>query len=646
MVKIAPYGTWQSPLTADRVGTAGGEPKWVTTHAGRVYWTESRPAENGRLTLVHQGPDGHPADLLPPPWNVRNRLHEYGGRPFTIIDTPHGPHLVFTDWADQRLHTLPLHTPTATPTPITPPPHRHHGHHGHRYADLTPGPDGTALCVRETVTGDHPTDLTRHLVAVPLDGGPTRELARSHHFMTAPRLSPDGTHLAWIGWNHPDMPWDGTELCLAPTADPTRHTVIAGGPRDAVCQADWETPNTLLALSDPDGWWNLHRIHLDGTHHNLAPTPTELGGPLWTPGARWTAPLGHGRHAILRSGRLAILDEHTATVTDVDTELTWWNADLHVLDGTIVGIAGTPTTHAAVVRLDPATGTHTTLTRPHDPPDPAYLPTPTERTFTSPDGRTVPALLYPPTNPDHTAPPDEKPPYLVHVHGGPTGRARPALDLELAYFTSRGIGVAAVNYGGSAGYGRHYRESLNGQWGIVDVADCAAVATALADEGTADPHRLAIRGGSAGGWTSAASMTSVDTYRCATIMYPVLDMLAWVDQTHDFESRYLDHLVGTLPEHRDRYVERSPINRIHHLAGPVLLLQGLDDEVCPPEQADRFTAALHGTGIPHAYLTFPGEQHGFRKADTIRTALQAELSFYGQILGFHPHDTPVLELRT
>lgn len=643
MVKIAQYGAWESPLTPALVAAAGALPRWVDVHDGRVWWAETRPAEGGRVALLREGDDGKPVEVLPAPWYVRNRVHEYGGRPWTVLG---GRVLVFTEWSDQRVYALDLDG-DAEPRPIAPEPERRHGL---RYADLSPGPDGASvLCVRETVTGDGPTDIERDLVQLPLDGstdaGP-RVLAASHHFMSGPRVSPDGTKIAWIGWDHPRMPWDGAELCVATLGEPG-HRVLAGGERESVCQFEWESPDTLLALTDPDGWWNLFRVGLDGTSHNLLPREEEIGGPLWVLGMRWFAPLGGGRHAVLRSGHLAVLDEHAGTLTDVAGDLTAWTADVAVRDGSVVSAAGGPHTALAVVSVDPATGAVTQLSAATPPPvDTAYLPVPEERMFTGPDGRTIPAIVHPPRNPDFAGPDGAAPPLLVHAHGGPTGAARSGLDLDAAFFTSRGFAFVAVNYGGSSGYGRAFRESLNGQWGVVDVDDCAAVAKALAAEGSADPERIAIRGGSAGGWTSAVSVTAVDTYRCATIMYPILDMLAFVGETHDFESRYVDTLVGTLPEHRDRYVERSPINRLDSLAGPVLLLQGLEDPVCPPAQADRFVAALDGSGLPHAYLTFEGEQHGFRRAETMIAALQAELSFYGQVFGFDTPGVPKLELRT
>jgi acetyl esterase/lipase len=649
VVKIASFGAWTSPISAATAATAGRERRWVDRCAGSVWWTESRPEEGGRVTLVREGPDGEPVELLPAPWNVRNRVHEYGGRPWVGLDTPSGLRIAFTNWDDQRVYLFDPGT-GAEPVPISAEPERRHGM---RYADLTAAPGGEHVwCVREGAIGTRPADVRRELVALPIDGGPAVELAASHRFMTGPKVSPDGRHAAWIGWDHPRMPWDGTELCVAEVSGNGAfgpHRVLAGGLSESVCQVEWEGPDSVLALSDPDGWWNLYRIGLDGTSTNLAPCGEELGGPLWMLGWRWFAPIGAGRYAVLRSGRLAVLDERGGTVTDVDNDYPVWTADLVTYDGNVVSVAGGPAQHTAVVRLDLSTGTLTKLSRsPVSLPDPRYLPVPEERWFTDHSGQSIPAYVYPPRNPDFAAPDGELPPFLVHVHGGPTGKFDPTLNLSIAYFTSRGIGVVAVNYGGSSGYGRRFRELLNEQWGLVDVKDCATVADALAKDGIADSARLAIRGGSAGGWTSAASMTSIDTYRCGTIMFPVLDLTSWTGeggQTHDFECMYLERLVGTLPEHADRYAERSPMNHIDRLAGPVLLLQGLEDEVCPPEQADRFVRALDGSGVPHAYLAFDGEQHGFRRAENIVAALEAELSFYGQVFGFTPPDTPVLELR-
>ncbi|PXY22515.1 prolyl oligopeptidase family serine peptidase [Prauserella muralis] len=641
MPRTTPYGSWTSPIRAADVAAAAVTPDWLDVVDGDVWWAEARPAEGGRVALVRDTGEAV-EEVLPAPWNARNRVHEYGGRPWLAV----GGVVVFTHWDDQRVYAR--EPASGEVRPLTPEPAERHGV---RYGDLRPGPEGEVWAVREASTGPRRTDVTRDLVAIPLAGGEPRSLAASHHFLTAPQLSPDGRHAAWLGWNHPAMPWDGTQLCVAEVgADGTfgAHRVLAGGPDTAVCQLRWEGPRTLLALADPDGWWNLHRVGLDGHVTNLAPVEAELGGALWRLGARWSAPLGGGRHAVLDAGRLAVLDEATRSLTPVAPELTAWSPSLAVSEGGVVGIAAGPRRDTAVVHVDLADGTLTELTA--QPPLPAagYLPTPVERVFHTAEGEPIPAYVYPPANPDHAAPGGELPPYLVHAHGGPTGRSHPVLSLEFAYFTSRGIGVVAVNYGGSTGYGRRFRDRLREQWGVVDVQDCAAVAEALVAEGMADPERIAVRGGSAGGFTAAASMTTVRTYRAATIKYPILDLEPWTGQggeTHDFESRYLDGLVGPLPDAADRYAQRSPINHIDTLAGPVLLLQGLEDEICPPEQAQRFVESLRGTGLAHAHLTFPGEQHGFRQAATIVAALEAELAFYGQVFGFAAPGVPPVDLR-
>ncbi|MCR3718135.1 MULTISPECIES: S9 family peptidase [Prauserella salsuginis group] len=658
MPAIAPFGTWPSPITAGDVAAAGVTPQWLdvvraadVARGSEVWWAEARPAEGGRVALVRAGDDGRVADVLPAPWNVRNRLHEYGGRPWAVVDDT----LVFTHWDDQRIHAVPLPdgaAATAAPVrPLTPEPDVAHGF---RYGDLRPGPGGAVWAVRETVTGPRRIDIARDLVAVGRDGD-VRSLAATHHFLTSPQLSPDGRRAAWLGWDHPAMPWDETSVCVAEveadgTLGPPR--VVAGGDGVSVCQLTWGPAGELLALADPSGWWNLHRVPLDGGGRDaglvaLAPVEAELGGAMWKTGARWLAPLDRDRYAVLASGRLAVLDTTSGTLTPVAPELTAWSPSIAVADGDVVGIAAGPHTENAVVRVRPADGTVTHLTPQPELPPAEYLSVPQERTFHTADGHAVPAYVYPPRHPDHAGPDDERPPYLVHAHGGPTGRNYAVLDLDFSYFTSRGIGVVAVDYGGSVGYGRHYRERLRQQWGVVDVADCAAVARALAEDGTADPERIAIRGGSAGGFTSAASMTVTDTYRAATIKFPILDLAQWTGdggEVHDFESQYVYGLVGPLPETAERHRVRSPMHNLGGLAGPVLLLQGLDDEICPPDQAERFVEALEGSGIPHAYLPFEGEQHGFRGAATIVAALEAELAFYGQVFGFTP-DVPPLELR-
>ncbi|AXI80029.1 LpqB family beta-propeller domain-containing protein [Peterkaempfera bronchialis] len=663
MTTTAPYGTWTSPITAQHAAAHGGRPDWVRTVGDEVWWTEPRPAEDGRATLVRRRADGTTETLLPAPWNLRSRVIEYGGMPWTALPATagRGPVAVFSHFADQRLYRHEPDTPGAAPQPLTPAPDRPAGL---RYADPVIAPGGAEVwCVRESFHGPGPTDLRRSLVAVPLDGSAAddpsavRELLADRHFVTGPRISPDGRRAAWIGWEHPAMPWDGTELRiadLAPDGTLTRPRTVAGGPDEAVCQAEWLDDRTLVAATDPGGWWNLYRIDTEtGEAVALLPAEEEYGGPLWRIGQRWFAVLPDGRIAVTHgrsSWRLGVLDPADGTLTDVPGPWTEWAATLDAHDGRITAVAAGPDRGWEVVGIDPDDLTATVIGHPHtETVDPRHLPAPQARTFTGPGGREVHAHLYPPRNPDHTAPPGELPPYVVFAHGGPTSRTPMVLDLEIGYFTSRGIGVVAVDYGGSTGHGRDYRNRLRGQWGVVDVEDCAAAARALVAEGLADPRRLAIRGGSAGGWTTAASLTAIPgLYRCGAIYYPVLDLTGWSNagETHDFESRYLDTLVGPLPEAADRYRDRSPLTHADRLTAPFLLLQGLDDVICPPSQAERLLDRIAGRGVPHSYLTFPGEGHGFRRADSVTTALEAELALYAHAFALRRDDLTPLDLHS
>ncbi|AKJ09655.1 acyl-peptide hydrolase [Streptomyces incarnatus] len=646
-----PYGSWPSPIDAALAAAHDGQPEWVGFVGDEVWWTEPRPAEGGRRALVRRTAEGTEQEVLPAPWDVRNRVVEYGGRPWTGGLHDGTPVVVFTHFADQRLYR---YEPGGEPRPLTP---VSPVGAGLRWAD--PHLDlarGEVWCVLEEFTGDGPSDVRRVLAAVPLDGSAAgdrlavRELTDDRHrFVTGPRVSPDGRRAAWLAWDHPRMPWDGTELLAGEIgADGLLRSVrtVAGGPGEAIAQAGWSADNRLLYASDRSGWWNLYR---DGVP--LCPREEEFAGPLWKPGLRWFAPLDNGLVAVVHgrgSTVLGILDPESGETVDAAGPWTEFGATLAAHGARVAAVGAGPRTGPEVVELDTATGRARVIGARHrDAVDPAYYPEPRIRVFTGPDGREVHAHLYPPHHPGRTAPDGESPPYVIWAHGGPTSRAPLVLDLEIAYFTSRGIGVAEVNYGGSTGYGRAYRERLREQWGVVDVEDCAAVARALADEGTADPARLAIRGGSAGGWTTAASLTTTDVYACGTIRYPVLDLATWgPGETHDFESRYLESLVGPLAEVPARYTERSPSTHADRLTAPFLLLQGLDDVICPPAQCERFLARIAGRDVPHAYLTFEGEGHGFRRAETMVRALQAELSLYAQVFKLDVPDVPRLELRT
>lgn len=648
-VQILAYGEWPSPIDAATAAAHDGSPEYAGFVGDEVWWTEPRPAEGGRRTLVRRHSDGTEESVLPAPWNVRSRVIEYGGRPWAGTARDGRPLMVFAHFADQRLYR---YEPGGEPRPLTP---VSPVGQGLRWAEPVLLPErGEVWCVLEEFTGEGPSDVRRVLAAVPLDGsaaedrGAVRELSDDRHrFVTGPRLTPDGRRAAWLAWDHPRMPWDGTELLLADvTPDGTLRDVrtVAGGPEESVAQVDWTHDGRLLYASDRTGWWNLYR---DG--EALCPREEEFGGPLWKLGSRWFAPLDSGLIAVVHgrgAAALGVLDPETGEVVDAAGPWTEFTPTLAAHGERVVAVGAGPRSAHEVVELDTRTGRARVIGSAHqDAVDPAYYPEPYSRTFTGPDGREIHAHVHPPHHPGCAGPADEKPPYVIWAHGGPTGRSPLVLDLEIAYFTSRGIGVAEVNYGGSTGYGRAYRDRLRGQWGVVDVEDCAAVALALADEGTADRERLAVRGGSAGGWTTAASLTTTDVYACGTIIYPVLDLTGWgTGETHDFESQYLEGLIGPRAEVPERYEERSPVARADRLTAPFVLLQGLDDVICPPVQCERFLARLAGRGVPHAYLAFEGEGHGFRRAETMIRALEAELSLYAQVFGLKVPDVPVLEL--
>lgn len=648
IVQTLAYGSWPSPIDASLAAAHDGHPEYVGFVGDEAWWTEPRPTEAGRRTLVRRRADGSEESVLPAPWNVRSRVIEYGGQPWAGTMREDGPLIVFVNFVDQRLYAY----EGGEPRPLTP---LSLVGGGLRWVDPQLHLErGEVWCVLEEFTGDGPTDVRRVVAAVPLDGSAeqdrdaVRELTDGRHqFVTGPRVSPDGRRAAWLAWDHPRMPWDGTELMLADVAgDGTLHGArsAAGGTDESIAQVDWAADGSLLYSSDRTGWWNLYR---DG--RPLCRREEEFGGPLWKIGRRWFAPLADGLIAVVH-GRgataLGILDPETGEVVDTAGPWTEFASNLAANGSRVLGIAASPRSAYEVVELDARTCRARVIGDAHDDPvDPTYYPEPQIRTFNGPAGREIHAHIYPPHHPACIASGDELPPYVVWAHGGPTDRAPLVLDLQIAYFTSRGIGVAEVNYGGSTGHGRAYRNRLREQWGVVDVEDCAAIALALADEGTADRDRLAIRGGSAGGWTAATSLTSTGVYACGTILYPILDLAGWsAEGTHDFESQYLETLVGPYAEVPARYAERSPTEHADRITTPFLLLQGLDDVVCPPAQCERFLARMEGRRVPHAYIAFEGEGHGFRRADTMVRVLESELSLYAQVFGLNPPGIPTLEL--
>ena len=608
--------------------------------------------------MVCQGPDGVSRDVLAAPWNARTRVHEYGG--LSYLPVPGG--VLFANFGDQRLYVVP--EGGGEPVPLTAVTEGIDD----RFADFTLSPDESEVwCVRERHADGR---ISRAIVAVPLDGtanqrpGTVRAIANGSDFLAFPTPSPDGSMIAWIAWDHPRMPWDGTELRVAPVADTRNYRVLMGGETESVLAPVWRDDRALYAISDLSGWWNPYLARLDGGAGEptaLCPREEEFAAPLWQLGARPYALLSDGRLAVVHGtdeARLAVLDPSSGDLEDIEVPYRVFQSG--GASGLVVaGLAGGPGIPLSVVTVRVDITAATVLRREADSmPHVAYLPVPLAAELTGPSGSVVHALVYPPTSPAAIAPDGEAPPYVVWVHGGPTARVYPLFDLEKAYFTSRGIGVIDVNYGGSSGYGRAYRERLRGQWGIVDVADCAAAALALADSGDADSKRLGIRGGSAGGWTALAAVTSGlepvisklgaedghGVFAAAVSYYGVSDLRGFAAMTHDFESRYLDGLIGPLPEAESLYTERAPVGHVSDATCPVLLLQGLDDPVVPPVQAESIAHDLAMHCIPYAYRTFEGESHGFRKAETIIACLEAELSFYGQIMGFTPPGVPPVPL--
>jgi dipeptidyl aminopeptidase/acylaminoacyl peptidase len=670
-----PYGEWPSPIGAAEVARSGLRLSFPTVIGGDTWWQEIRPDENGRSTVMCQAAGGKQTVLLPAPWNARTRVHEYGGLSYLPVPrpggkTPRGHAIVFANFADQRLYLAGRETAEgkAAPQPLTPDPVTVPAASGSgtlaacalRFADFVLSPDEAEVwCVQERHDDGK---VTRSIVAVPLDGSAAaspdaiRTLVTGADFFAFPTPSPDGTRIAWISWNHPHMPWDGTELRVAVIEDgvPGKSRLLKGSIRESVLAPVWRDNTTLYVATDWTGWWNIYQLGLTGQPPlALFPEDEEFAGPLWQLGGRPFALLGDGRLAVVH-GRgdalLGILDPESCELTSLELPFSDFDFSISADGTTIAGIAGGPLQPSSVVRVDAGTSKAEVLRQELDElPDDGYLPVPRPVEFEGPYGRVVHALVYPPSSPDATGPAGELPPYVVWVHGGPTGSVSALLDLEKAYFTSRGIGVIDVNYGGSTGYGRSYRERLRRQWGIVDVEDVTAAASYLVDAGEADPKRLAIRGGSAGGWTTLAAVTTGaitrgPVFSAAASYYGVSDLRGFTEQTHDFESRYLDGLLGPLPGFEAVYVERSPVGHVTDVTSPVLLLQGMDDPVVPPAQSESIAADLAAHGIQHAYITFEGEGHGFRKTESVMTSVEAELSFYGQVMGFNPPGIPPIEV--
>ena len=646
----APFGSWSTPVTSEVV-VADDVSLWeVRTDGEDVIWSEGRPAEAGRVELVRLSPGGDRKDLVPAEHNVRTAVHEYGGGAWWTA----GGIVWYANWSDQRLYRLDRcsgDSQPLTPEPVT--------LRGDRYADGDVSPDGESIvCVRERhpAGGRSVVDVRNEIVRLAAHAPSEPELLVSGpDFVSDPRLSPDGERLCWIEWDHPNMPWDDTRLRVRDLRTGEERTV-AGGPGNSVQEPQWQPDGSLTFICDRTGWWNLYRFAPDvGRLEPLVELEAEIGMPQWL--------FGFSRYCVLPSGLVVFgatrqgIDRIGARLPDGTLrELTLPYTSVRSLrpagpDAVLVVVAGFDQ-EASIARIrlddDGELVEREVLRQPRrladlgvdekmiSPAEPVELP--------SAGGRRTHGLLYRPVNPGFSAPDGELPPLLIDVHGGPTGAAPPELLLETQYFTSRGFAVLAVNYGGSTGYGRPYRELLRGAWGVVDVEDSLAAARWAAETGLADPERICVRGGSAGGYTTLAVLARKDTpFATGADYFGITDLEVFIGDTHKFESRYTDGLIGPYPQRRDLYRERSPIEHIDEFERPLIVLQGLEDAIVPPNQATMIVDALEGKGVPVAYVPFEGEQHGFRQDANIRRALDSELSFYAQILGFELPDGEGIE---
>mgnify|MGYP001496742903 CR=1 FL=1 len=638
--KLAPYGSWKSPITAQLIVAETITLSSLKLDDGNLCWLESRPDEGGRNVIVQLDPKGAMCEINAAPFNVRTRVHEYGGGAYLAS----GDVVYFSNFNDQRIYRQTIGDELSEPVPVTPEPAVPAVPAAIRFADgIMDKPRKRLICIREDHT-EASAEAVNTLVAVDLERGDCQTLASGYDFYSSPRLSPDGDQLIWLCWNHPNMPWDGTELHqteLDADGNVLGSRKITGSNHDAIFQPEWSPDGILYFVSDRSGWWNLYR-HLDGRIEPIF----EMAAEFFSPGFG----LGVCRYGF--RSRHEIICTYSDKGTDCLASIQVDSGELNVIPTTYTGLGGirvaedavyllaaSPTDFPCIVKLDLDSGRQQVIKRSSQVElvkDYSSIPEAIE--FPTEGGLTAHAFYYPPCNADFAAPTGEKPPLLVKIHGGPTGASNNSLDLRIQYWTSRGIAVLDVNYGGSTGYGRDYRTRLNGQWGVVDIDDTVNAANFLIKRGDVDAERLAIRGGSAGGYTTLAVLTFKDLFKAGASYYGVSDLESLAKDTHKFESRYLDTMVGPYPADLSTYRARSPIHHVDNLSCPIIFFQGLEDRVVPPSQAEAMVNALRRKGLPVAYLPFEGEQHGFRKADSIKRSLDAEFYFYSRVFAFEPAD--------
>ncbi|MFH1878214.1 MAG: S9 family peptidase [Candidatus Omnitrophota bacterium] len=626
-VKTAHSGSWRSPVTADLAAAGAVKFGHTAVDRGNIYWVETRPSENGRNALMELDTHGKISGLTPETFNVRTRVHEYGGGDFAVS----GGVVYFSNFSDQKIYARERNG-NIRPLSRTA---------GMRYADLEVSPSGEkVICVREDHTVPE-NEAVNTIVCFSPDGGlEEKVLSRGSDFYSSPRVSHDGKYLAWITWDHPNMPWDGTRLWKAEfdaRGGLSCVKQIAGGSSESVMQPEWGPDGSLYFISDRTGWWNLYR-YINGETEHLIEKNAEFGRPQWVFGMSSYAVGSENRlvcsYAESGEWKIGVLDLAAKTFTVLDAPFTDIS-QVRAFKGMAVFTGGSPVHPLSLVTLDIETRDYEVL-RESAPfgVNKEYLSAPRKIEFPVSHGEKSRAFYYPPVNPEYTLPAGEKPVTIVISHSGPTSAASTVLNPAVQYWTSRGIAVLDVNYGGSTGYGRDYRKRLDGKWGVVDLNDCVAAARYMAETGEADPERLAIRGSSAGGYTTLCALAFSGVFKAGASYYGVSDLELLVKETHKFESKYIEKLVGPYPARSDLYRERSPARHIERITCPVIFFQGLDDKVVPPDQADIMADALKKKGIPVAYMRFEGEQHGFRKAKSVKRSLEAELYFYSRVFGF------------
>jgi dipeptidyl aminopeptidase/acylaminoacyl peptidase len=629
-VQTAPYGSWKSPITSDLIVKESIGLGQVKMDGDDIYWIEMRPSEGGRQVIVRCTSDDGTTDVNPPGFNARTRVHEYGGGDYVARDSV----VYFSNFGDQQIYRQ---APNSEPQLIS----ESSVDAQLRYADFVVDQSRERLISVREDHRENGREALNTLVAIPLSGGEAQVLISGNDFYSSPRISPNGSRLAWLTWNHPNMPWDGCELWAADiSSDGTidNQQLVSGGLRESIFQPEWSPDGILYFVSDRSGWWNLYRAVADGTSECICEMEAEFGAPQWIFGLSTYAfesadrvVCGFAERGLWRLGIIDTLSKTLQTIDSPYTDVSYVCA----APGRAVFRAGSPQAPFSIIEIDLATRTTKALQRASKIDiDSGFISEPQPVEFPTENGLTAHGFYYPPKNRDFAAPKLERPLLLVKSHGGPTSATSAVLMLGIQFWTSRGIAVLDLNYGGSTGYGRAYRERLNDTWGIVDVDDCVNGARFLATRGDADGNRLMIDGGSAGGYTTLCALTFRDQFKAGASHFGVSDAEALAKETHKFESRYLDNLIGPYPERRDLYVERSPIHYTDKLSCPVIFFQGLEDKVVPPNQAETMVEALRKKGVPVAYIAFEGEQHGFRRAENIKRALDGELYFYSRVFRF------------